>query len=127
MGESFKLASTTVNLDVFCMRYKLALQKAYTLLQAEQVGVRGVKKLNYHSACITVINSAEALKTRVLYDFTQEATSKAEELKTRSGKCNRYVKILETLEEAGPTFALMKEYDDTITDIKERINALGRN
>lgn len=58
MAESYQIASTTVHIETFCMRYDLALRKAHTLLQAEQVGVKGLKKLKFHDACISVIETA---------------------------------------------------------------------
>lgn len=125
MSESFKLASTTTNLDTFCMRYELALRKAYTLLQAEEVGVRGIKKLNCHNACVAVIEASSALKVRVLDDYGREEMYKAEGLKTDKGKCNRYSKMLTTLEKAEDTFMFMDEYDALIARVKKRITELG--
>lgn len=124
MAESFKLAETTINLETFCMRYDLAMQKAHTLLQAEQVGVRGIKKLNCHNACTAVINAAGSLKVRVLYDFAQTELNNAEMLKTDKGKCNRYIKILMELEKAETTFMFMDEYENLIETVKERIAQL---
>ena len=72
MAESYRLASTTKNLGTFCMRYDLAMRKAHTLLQAEKVGVRGIKKLNFHDACISIIESAEALKVQALHNYSTE-------------------------------------------------------
>lgn len=127
MAESHRLASTTVNLETFCMRYDLAMQKAHTLLQAEQVGVRGIKKLNCHNACVSIINAAGSLKVRALHDFAQEEVSKAEELKTDKGKYNRYIKMLSTLEKSEPTFMFMDEYDALIEKVKARIAQLESN
>lgn len=124
MAESYKLASTTKNLDTFCMRYELALRKAHTILQAEQLGVRGMKKANCHDACISVIDGAAALKGRALHDFAAEEIYKAEGLKTDKGKCNRYIKMLMALEKAEPTFMFMEEYDALIAKVKERISEL---
>lgn len=124
MAESYKLASTTKNLDTFCMRYELALRKAHTILQAEQLGVRGMKKVNCHDACISVINGAASLKGRALHDFAAEEIYKAEGLKTDKGKCNRYIKMLMALEKAEPTFMFMEEYDALIAKVKERISEL---
>lgn len=127
MAESFRLASSTTNLGTFCMRYDLALRNAHTLLQAERVGVRGIKKLNCHNACTSIINAAGSLKVRVLHDFAQEEICKAEELKTDNGKRNRYIKMLMTLEKAEPTFMFMDEYDTLIEKVKERIAQLENN
>ncbi|MDD6213898.1 MAG: hypothetical protein PUB42_01735 [Firmicutes bacterium] len=122
MADSYRLASTTLNLETFCSRYDLAMQKAHTLLQAEQVGVRGIQKLNCHNACQQVINSASALKIRALHDFETEEIYKADALKTNKGKLNRYVKILMELEKAEPTFMFMEEYDALVEKIKDRIS-----
>lgn len=127
MTDSFRLASTTVNLDTFCMRYDLALRKAHTLLQAEQLGVRGLKKLNFHDACLSVIEAAGSLKVRALHDYAAEEIYKAEGLKTDKGKCNRYIKMLMALEKAEPTFMFMDEYDALIAKVKERISELQTN
>lgn len=127
MSESYKLASTTVNLDTFCMRYELALRKAHTLLQAEQLGVRGLKKLNFHDACLSVIDAAGSLKVRALHDYAAEETYKIEGLKTDKGKYNRYVKMLMALEKAELTFHGMDEYDALIAKVKERISELQTN
>ncbi len=124
MADSFRLASTTTNLDTFCMRYELALRKAHTLLQAEQVGVRGLKKLNFHNACVSVIDTAPSLRVRALHDYITDAVSQAEALKTDRGKYNRYTKILKELEKAEPTFMFMDEYDAVIEKVKERITQL---
>ena len=124
MAESYRLASTTKNLGTFCMRYDLAMRKAHTLLQAEKVGVRGIKKLNFHDACISVIDGAASLKGRALHDFAAEEIYKAEGLKTDKGKCNRYIKMLMALEKAEPTFMFMDEYDALIAKVKERISEL---
>lgn len=124
MAESQQLASTTANLETFCMRYDLAMQKAHTLLQAEQVGVRGIENLNYHSTCISIINDAGSLKARALHNFAAEELSKAEELKTPKGKYNRYVKILSTLEKVEPSFMFMDEYYALIENVKDRIAQL---
>ena len=72
MADGYRLASTTLNLETFCSRYDLAMQMAHTLLQAEQVGVRGIQKLNCHNACTAVINAAGSLKVRVLHDYETE-------------------------------------------------------
>lgn len=125
MAESYRLASTTTNLDTFCMRYDLAMQKAHTLLQAEQVGVRGIKKLNCHNACVSVIESATSLKLRALHDYAKSEFYAIDVMKTNKGKCNRYIKMLITLERAEPTFMFMDEYNTLIDDVKVRINELG--
>lgn len=125
MAESYKLASTTKNLDTFCMRYDLAMRKAHTLLQAEQVGVRGIKKLNCHDACVAVINAAHSLKIRMLTDYEQSAFTQAEALKTDKGKLNRYIKIKQDLTNAEPTFMLMEEYENLIVKVDAHILSLG--
>ena len=99
----------------------LAMQKAHTLLQAEQVGVRGIQKLNCHNACTAVINAAGSLKVRVLHDYETEEIYKADALKTNKGKLNRYIKMLMELEKAEPTFMFMDEYEALIEKVKERI------
>lgn len=121
MADSYRLASTTLNLETFCSRYDLAMQKARTLLQAEQVGVRGIQKLNCHNACTAVINAAGSLKVRVLHDYETEEIYKADALKTNKGKLNRYTKMLMELEKAEPTFMFMDEYEALIEKVKERI------
>lgn len=127
MAESYRLASTTLNLETFCIRYDLAMQKAHTLLQAEQVGVRGIKKLNCHNACIAVINTAEALKMRMLRDFETDEIHKADALKTNKGKLNRYIKMLMELEKAEPTFMFVDGYDTLIEKVKDLIVHFGGN
>lgn len=122
MADSYRLASTTLNLETFCSRYDLAMQKAHTLLQAEQVGARGIKKLNCHNACRQVISSAEALKVRVLHDYETDGIYKADALKTNKGKLNRYIKMLMELEKAEPTFMFMEEYDALTEKVKDRIS-----
>ena len=124
MADSYRLASTTLNLETFCSRYDLAMQKAHTLLQAEQVGVRGIQKLNCHNACTAVINAAGSLKVRVLHDYETEEIYKANALKTSKGKLNRYIKMLMELEKAEPTFMFMDEYEALIEKVKERIAQL---
>ena len=124
MADSYRLASTTLNLETFCSRYDLAMQKAHTLLQAEQVGVRGIQKLNCHNACTAVINAAGSLKVRVLHDYETEEIYKADALKTSKGKLNRYIKMLMELEKAEPTFMFMDEYEALIEKVKERIAQL---
>lgn len=124
MADSYRLASTTLNLETFCSRYDLAMQNAYTLLQAEQVGVRGIQKLNCHNACTAVINAAGSLKVRVLHDYETEEIYKADALKTNKGKLNRYIKMLMELEKAEPTFMFMDEYEALIEKVKERIAQL---
>lgn len=121
MADSYRLASTTLNLETFCSRYDLAMQKAHTLLQAEQVGVRGIQKLNCHNACTAVINAAGSLKARVLHDYETEEIYKADALKTNKGKLNRYIKMLMELEKAEPTFMFMDEYEALTEKVKERI------
>lgn len=124
MAESYRLASTTKNLDTFCMRYELVLRKAHTLLQAEKVGVRGIKKLNFHDACTSIIGSAEALKVQALHNYSTEEIYKIEGLKTAKGKYNRYTTMLEVLEKAEPTFMFMDEYEALISKIKSYIAEL---
>ena len=124
MADGYRLASTTLNLETFCSRYDLAMQKAHTLLQAEQVGVRGIQKLNCHNACTAVINAAGSLKVRALHDLAANEVSQAEELKTDKGKLNRYIKMLATLEKAEPTFMFMDEYEALIEKVKECIAQL---
>lgn len=121
MADSYRLASTTLNLKTFCSRYDLAMQMAHTLLQAEQVGVRGIQKLNCHNACTAVINAAGSLKVRVLHDYETEEIYKADALKTNKGKLNRYIKMLMELEKSEPTFMFMDEYETLIEKVKERI------
>lgn len=125
MAESFKLAGSTVTMDVFCMRYDLAMRKAHTLLQAEQVGVKGIKKLNCHDACVAVINAANSLKIRMLTDYEQSAFAQAEGLKTDKGKLNRYIKIKQALTNAEPTFLLMEEYENLVAKVDACITSLG--
>ncbi len=125
MVDSFRLASTTLNLETFCLRYDLAMRKAYTLLQAEQVGVRGIRKLKCHDACIAVINNTQSLRLRVLYDYEVAETYRADALKTNKGKLNRYIKMLMALEKAEPTFMFMDEYEALIENVKGRIADLG--
>lgn len=125
MADSYRLASTTVNLETFCMRYDLAMEKAYTLLQAEYVGVRGIKKLKCHNACVAVINAAHSLKIRMLADYEQSAFSQAEGLKTDRGKLNRYIKIKQILTKAEPTFMFMEEYENLIAKVDAQILSLG--
>ena len=125
MADSYRLASTTLNLETFCSRYDLAMQKARTLLQAEQVGVRGIQKLNCHNACTAVINAARSLKVRVLHEYETEEIYKAEALKTNKGKLNRYIKILMELEKAEPTFMFMDEYEALTKKVKGLIAELG--
>lgn len=124
MAESYRLASTTTNLDTFCMRYDLTLQKAHTLLQAEQIGVKGIKKLNCHNACVSIIEAAPSLKLRALHDYAESEFYSINVLKTSKGKCNRYIKMLMTLERAEPTFMFMDEYNALIDEVKKRINGL---
>ena len=100
------------------------MQKAHTLLQAEQVGVRGIQKLNCHNACTAVINAAGSLKVRVLHDYETEEIYKADALKTNKGKLNRYIKMLMELEKVEPTFMFMDEYEALIEKVKERIAQL---
>lgn len=125
MADSYRLASTTLNLETFCSRYDLAMQKAHTLLQAEQVGVRGIQKLNCHNACTAVINAAGSLKVRVLHDYETEEIYKADALKTNKGKLNRYIKMLMELEKAELTFMFMDEYEALIEKVKKSIADLG--
>lgn len=121
MAESFRLAGSTVTMDVFCMRYDLAMRKAFTLLQAEKVGVRGIKRLNCHNACNAVIRASHALKIRMLADYEQSAFSQAELLKTEKGKLNRYLKIKRELEQANYVFTDMEEYTDLLSKVNDRI------
>ncbi len=121
MAESFRLAGSTVTMDVFCMRYDLAMRKAFTLLQAEKVGVRGIKRLNCHNACIAVIRASHALKIRMLADYEQSAFSQAELLKTEKGKLNRYLKIKRELEQAKYVFTDMEEYMALLSKVNDRI------
>ena len=121
MAESFRLAGSTVTMDVFCMRYDLAMRKAFTLLQAEKVGVRGIKRLNCHNACIAVIRASHALKIRMLADYEQSAFSQAELLKTEKGKLNRYLKIKRELEQANYVFTDMEEYTALLSKVNDRI------
>lgn len=125
MAESYRLASTTTNISTFCMRCDLALQKAHTLLQAEQVGVRGIAKLNCHNACISVIDTSPALKVRFLHDYAQEEIYRAEGLKTDKGKLNRYIKMLSALQNAETTFLSTDEYVSLLAKVKERVLTLG--
>lgn len=125
MTESYRLACITRNLETFCSRYDLAMRKAHTLLQAEQVGVRDIQRLNCHNACIAVINTAGALKVRVLHDFAENEMSQANALKTNKGKQNRYIKMLATLEQAKPTFMFMDEYNTLIERVKKGIADFG--
>lgn len=127
MADSYQLASTTQNLETFCSRYELAMQKAHTLLQAEQVGVRGIQSLNCHNDCLTIINDAGALKVRALDNYETGETSKADALKTNKGKLNRYIKMLAELEKAEPTFMFMDEYDALIEKVKARIAQYENN
>lgn len=124
MAESYRLASTTKNLGTFCMRYDLAMRKAHTLLQAEKVGVRGIKKLNFHDACTSIIGSAEALKVQALHNYSTEEIYKIEGLKTAKGKYNRYTAMLEELKKAEPTFMFMDEYEALISKVESYIAEL---
>ena len=124
MAESYRLASTTKNLGTFCMRYDLAMRKAHTLLQAEKVGVRGIKKLNFHDACISIIEAAGSLKACALHNYSTEEIYKIEGLKTAKGKYNRYVKMLMALEKAEPVFMFMDEYEALISKVKSYIAEL---
>ena len=121
MAESFEIAGSTVTMDVFCMRYNLALRKAFTLLQAERVGVRGIKKLNCHNACNAVIRASYASRIRMLGDYEVSAFSQAELLKTEKGKLNRYLKIKRELDQAESVFVGMEEYTALLSRVDDRI------
>lgn len=125
MVESFSIASTTVAMDVFCSRYVLAMRKAHILLQAEQAGVKGLKKLNCHNTCIAIIDAAHALRIRMLEDYEQSAFSQAEVLKTDRGRLNRYIKIKRSLSNAEPIFTFMEEYETLVSKVDDRILSLG--
>lgn len=125
MFESFKLAQETTNLEVFCMRYDLCRQKAHTLLQAEQAGVRGIKKLRAHDACVAVLDCADSLRVEGLQNCIRYAIMSAEALKTDKGKLNRYAKLLIALEKKENMFVGIHEYADALDSVKTRILQLG--
>lgn len=133
MKESFEIAQKTTNLDTFCLRYDLYQQQARTLLQAEQAGVKNIKKLKTHDACISVLGCNDSIRTLGLQNFLQHEITSAENLKTDQGKLNRYKKVLETLKEHENTFLDLKDYvnecdkiQDTILYLEENINSKGK-
>lgn len=125
MRESFQIANSTHNLDTFCMRHKLAIQKAHTLLQAERVGVKGIEKLKCHDICIKIINLSHSLKLVALDNFSNHEFAQAETLKTNRGKVNRYIKMYNTLIEVESEFQFIDEYDSLLGRLRDLIESLG--
>ncbi len=124
MRESFTLAESTLNIDVFCMRHDLVMQKARTLLKAEQVGARGIKKLKCHDACLSVINASHPLRLLFLERYGQHTFEQIENLKTAKGKENRYKKTISKLEEAEETFKEMAEYKLLLDEMEMHLATL---
>lgn len=125
MRESFKLAGTTHNIDTYVMRHNLAMQKANTLLQAEQIGVKGIKKLKCHDVCTQVIASYNSLRLVALDNYSRNEIAQAEALKTDKGKLNRYIKMHIKLKEFEDEFLFVEEYENLLNIIKDKITALG--
>lgn len=124
--ESFELANKTHNLNVFCNRYELCMQKALLLLAAEQAGVYKANE-HAHKACVATINCAQSLKMRALYDCiqnTQNELEKIDRLKDKKRKIFKLKTMLESLEEAKPIFNNMQEYETLCCDIQMYLDSL---
>ena len=123
--ESYEIAASTVNCETFCMRFELMQEKAHTLLSAESNNVRGIKQLNCHDFCVTLLNNSQVIKRRFLIDYEHSEFQSMEKLKTSKGKINRLKKILTELTNAATILAEMQEYDNLLIKTQDYIVSLG--
>lgn len=122
MRESFLLCQQTYDFEVFAMRSSLAQRMAYTLLQAERAGCRGVARLNTRKAAESVLQATAALKMDFLGRAVKKAVDDALALKTPRGQRNRLERLLNVLEAQETTFAEIEdEYNDIMGQVQERL------
>ena len=123
LKDSFEISQTTSNTEIFCMRYKLCMEKALSLRIAYNSGVKmfdGMPKV-----IETVLGAKDALRFKFLTNGISAQISDAEILKTDDGKLNRYVKIVEHLERNKSVFEGMGEFTSVCDKLKQRILELS--
>lgn len=110
MQESFQLVQKTTDFDTFFMRLELAQQKALTLLQAVQVGCKGISnKQELVHGCESVLSNVQNAKMVFLDNSYKKETASALQLKTKAGQYKRLAAYLERL----------KSYENQFADAEE--------
>ena len=115
MADSYRLIQETVNFDTFFSRLELAQQKALTLLQAEQAGCKGLKKMRVNPACESVLATVPKIKAAFLDRTYIKETNDAMLLKTPSGQRKRLAAYLKKLQEHEMDFLDVADaYEETV-------------
>jgi len=116
VGDCLQLMETTESLDTFFKRFTLGMQHAFTLEQAKTTGINTGAKDDYTQ---TLLDMREKHTDGVLQKSYEKMKREADQLKTDSGKRNRYAKYLELLEEHAHEYAL--DNGDLFDKIKSEV------
>lgn len=122
MRESFLLAQRTLDFDVFFMRAELSMQKAFTLLQAEQAKCKGVAALNLSKGAHSVIETNTALKIDFLDRAVDAEIKAAVKLKTPKSQSKRLEAFLNKLSVYEDEFCVIEEnYNSAVAKVRNMI------
>lgn len=122
--ESIDIAENTQNLETFCSRYTLYMDKARKLYTESTNGTINLDLFDPRELCMAIIKSADTMRRAKLSQFEDTQLAAAEELKTTSGKLNRYKALYESLAQAKSVFDGMPEYDSLVGIIDMHIALL---
>ena len=122
--ESIDIAENTQNLETFCSRYTLYMDKVRKLYTESTNGTINLNLFDPRELCMAIIKSADTMRRAKLSQFEDAQLAAAEELKTTSGKLNRYKALSESLAQAKSVFDGMPEYDSLVGIIDMHIALL---
>lgn len=121
--ESVDIAEKTQNLETFCTRYNLCMNKARKLYTECTNGTINIDLYDPREACMAIIRFADSMKSLKLEQFKDQIAA-AEELTTKSGKLNRYKSLSASLAQAKDVFDGMPEYDSLVSIVNMHISVL---
>lgn len=120
MLDSFKLVQQTTNLDTFLSRLNLCRQKAFTLLQAEKAGIKGLSQIGITDKCNYILSTDTEATAAFLERSSHAAITSAFQLKTPAGQRRKLQAYIDSLEEHETEFWITeREYKATIERIQE--------
>ena len=122
--ESIDIAENTQNLETFCSRYTLYMDKVRKLYTESTNGTINLNLFDPRELCMRIINSADTIRRIKLLEFEDTQLTAAEELKTTNDKLNRYKALSESLAQAKSVFDGMPEYDSLVGIIDMHIALL---
>lgn len=125
MNDCLDLIESTKNLETYFSRAELGMQKALTLQQAKQAGIKGLANADH--IVQTFFNAVHSCKGSVLKRSFEAEKAKIAGLTTPRGKCNRWIKYLELLKsyEDEYEFDFSDDYGEIISYVERQIAELS--